>query len=116
MKNIEGAAAAAIKNQGVADVGPESANESPAAGLAHPVGGAQFEEAIADQLNNFFSRWESEPVGEDCVSDALLVELSEQKDTTRWPEHVSSCSRCRNVITLLQRADEIKTRLLSRDK
>ena len=112
MKNMDGAAAAAIKNQGTADVGPESANESPAAGLV-----PHFDEAIADQLNNFFSRWESEPVGEDCVSDALLIELSEQKDTTRWPEHVSSCSRCRNVITLLQRADdEIKTRLLSRDK
>jgi hypothetical protein len=92
MKNIDGAAAALIKNEGAAD-----------------------DQAIADNISQFFSRWEGEPQGVYCLSDAQLIELSEQRDTTSWPEHVNACSRCRKVISLLHQADD-KTRFLSRDR
>src|SRR6266478_113423 len=57
-------------------------------------------------IRRFFGRWERGPSeGAGCISDARLIEISEEKDNRKWPNHIRNCNRCGNVISLLQQAD-----------
>jgi hypothetical protein len=63
-------------------------------------------EANAEKISGFFRRWKpSAGANSDCVSDAELIEIAKLTDRNSWPKHVQSCSRCENVIQLLNRAD-----------
>jgi|KBSSwiStaDraftv2_1062776.scaffolds.fasta_scaffold433190_1 hypothetical protein len=41
----------------------------------------------------------------ECLSDAELISVSEEKDEEKWNPHIKGCGRCGNVVNLLRQAE-----------
>jgi len=62
-----------------------------------------------DAISRFFQRWPSlSSENSDCVPDAELLSVAAEPNRSKWPEHIKSCTRCSEVIQLLQNSDRTR--------
>ena len=105
MQNRTNTAAALAKEKST--MTPATPSQPDGNNNTDPDGGdIPIDSSTDDGFSKFFGKFKpTSYMQSECLSDAQLISVSEEKDQEKWDPHVKTCGRCKNVVNLLMQSE-----------